>query len=67
MRAKIGEEAFGVLSNPYLIANAKTIEYTLSCTVEGDTWSYSENTIMEMTATGGVMDHTDTNTLKRVK
>jgi hypothetical protein len=67
MAAKIGQEAFGVLSNPYLVENAKCIEYTLSCTIEGDTWSYSENTIMEMKATGGVMDHTDTNTLKRVK
>jgi hypothetical protein len=67
MQAKIGEEAFGVLSNPYLIQHAKCVEYTLSCIVDGDTWHYEENTIMEMTATGGVMDHTDKNTLQRVK
>ncbi len=66
MNAKIGQEDFGVLSNPYLIQHAKCIEYKLSCTIEGDVWSYSENTIMEMTATGGVMDHTDVNTLERV-
>lgn len=68
MNAKIGQDAFGVLSNPYLIENAKCIEYKLSCTVEGDTWTYHENTIMEMASLGGkAMDHTDANTLKRVK
>ena len=67
MAAKIGDEAFGVLSNPYLIEHAKCIEYTLSCTIDGDTWSYEEDTVMEMTATGGVMHHTDKNTLVRVK
>lgn len=66
MAAKIGSEGFGVLSNPYLLENAKCIEYTLRCTIDGDTWSYEEDTVMDMTATGGVMHHTDKNTLKRV-
>lgn len=67
LNAKVGQEAFGVLSNPYLLENAKCVEYQLSCTIEDDTWTYHENTIMEMSALGTTMDHTDANTLKRVK
>jgi hypothetical protein len=67
MTAQQGNPAFGVLSNPYLIERAQCTEYTLSTTVEGDTWSYEEDTVMTMTATGGVLHHTDKNTLQRVK
>jgi len=68
MSAKGGAEDWGVLSNPYLCANAKCTAYTCSVTIDGDTLSYSENTIMDMKALGGKsMDHTDKNTLQRVK
>jgi hypothetical protein len=67
MSAKIGAEAFGVLSNPYLLEKAKCVEYTLSCTVDADTWSYDEDTVLEMTATGNTLHHTDKNTLRKVK
>jgi len=68
LSAKIGAEDWGVLSNPYLLQNAKCTAYTLSVNIDGDTWSYAENTIMDMAALGGKsMDHTDKNTLKRVK
>lgn len=66
MEAKIGEEAFGVLSNPYLIEHAKCIRYTNSVSIDGETWRYEENTVMTMTATGNTMDHTDANTLNKV-
>ena len=66
MTAKAGDLAYGVLSNPYLIEHAKCTEYNLTCTVDGDTWSYDEDTVMTMTATGGVVHHTDKNTLRRV-
>ena len=67
MSAKQGDTAYGVLSNPYLIEKARCTEYTLSCTIDGDTWSYEEDTVMEMTATGGTVHHTDKNTLRKVK
>lgn len=66
LQAKIDDHAYGVLSNPYLIERAKCIKYTFDGVIDGDTWQYEENTIMEMTATGGVMDHTDKNTLRKV-
>ena len=58
---------FGVLSNPYLLEKAECTEYNLSCTIENGVWSYEEDTIMTMAATGGVLHHTDKNTLKKVK
>ena len=67
MSAKIGAEDWGVLSNPYLIENAKCTRYESSYTIDGDTFSYEENTVMDMKALGGKsMDHTDKNTLTRV-
>ena len=67
MTAKQGSNAFGVLSNPYLIEKAQCTSYSLSTTIDGDTWSYEEDTVLEMTSTGGTLHHTDKNTLTRVK
>jgi hypothetical protein len=67
MSATAGALDWGVLSNPYLLENAKCTRYELSCTIDGDTFSYDENMIMDMAALGGKsMDHTDKNTLTRV-
>ncbi len=67
MSAKQGDNAFGVLSNPYLIEKAECTEYKLSCTIENDVWSYEEDTVLQMAATGGTVHHTDKNTLRKVK
>jgi len=66
MAAKQGDNAFGVLSNPYLMERARCTEYKFSCTVENDTWSYDEDTVLEMTVTGNAVHHTDKNTLRKV-
>ena len=50
-----------------LTENAKCTRYESTYTIDGDTFSYDENTVMDMKALGGKsMDHTDKNTLKRV-
>ncbi|MCP4035710.1 MAG: FABP family protein [bacterium] len=67
MVATQGDDAFGVLSNPYLIERARCSEYRLSCTIEDDVWSYEEDTVLEMAATGGTLHHTDKNTLRKVR
>lgn len=67
MSAKQGDKAFGVLSNPYLVDKAECTAYTLSCTIDGDTWSYEEDTVLTMASTGATLHHTDKNTLQRVK
>ncbi|MDC1295759.1 heme-binding beta-barrel domain-containing protein [Myxococcota bacterium] len=67
LSAKIGAEDWGVLSNPYLLENAKCTRYESSYKIDGDTFSYEENTVMAMKSMGGKeMDHTDKHTLTRV-
>ena len=48
MQAEVGSESYGILSNLYLSASARTVLY--QCTVElGDgTWSYDETTTVEL-------------------
>ena len=67
MRADVGSETYGVLSNQYLAASARTIEFAMTVTVGEDTWSYDEVTRYDLARTGTRIDHTDRNTLRRVK
>jgi hypothetical protein len=67
LQADVGAESYGILSNRYLSASARTTLY--QCTVEvGDgTWSYDETTTVELSRMPGTpFAHTDRNTLKRV-
>lgn len=67
LQAEVGSEAYGILSNLYLAAAARTVRY--QCTVEiGDgTWSYDQTTTVELAKQPGVpFAHTDKNTLLRV-
>ncbi len=67
MNATAGALDWGVLSNPYLLENAKCTRYESSYTIDGDTFSYEENTIMDMKALGGMsMDPPDKTPLTRV-
>src|SRR5262249_19523911 len=66
MEAKVGSEEYGILSNKYLAAKARTKVYTCTVTVEGpDAWSYDECTTYDH-AIGGTVAHTDRNRLRRV-
>jgi hypothetical protein len=66
LRAEVGSETYGILSNQYLAVAARTILYEVAITVEGDTFSYDETTTVELRATGGTLAHTDRNVLHRV-
>lgn len=66
MKATVGSEVYGILSNPYLAEKARTKEYTCTVTVAGpDAWSYEECTTYDH-AIGGTIAHTDRNSLRRV-
>jgi len=65
MEANVGDETYGILSNKYLAEKARTQKYTCTIKVDGDTWSYDECTTYNH-AIGGVVAHTDRNTLRRV-
>ena len=67
MRAELGSATYGVLSNRYLDENARTVLYEVTIRFDGtDTWSYEEDTVLEMSVLDGQLHHTDRNTLHRV-
>lgn len=66
IEADAGHEAYGILSNPYLLERAKTVRYELDVTTSYDTFSYKEDSVLTMTEVPGEFHHTDSNTLHRV-
>jgi hypothetical protein len=66
LEANVGDEVYGILSNKYLAAKARTEKYTCTVTIDGDTWAYDETTHYNH-ALGGVIQHTDVNQLRRVE
>jgi hypothetical protein len=64
MEATVGDQQYGISSNKYLAAKARTKSYVLSVTINGETWSYDETTLYDH-AIGGEIAHTDRNTLRR--
>ena len=65
LEATVGDEVYGILSNKYLAAKARTDKYTCTVTINGDTWSYDETTHYHH-AIAGQIQHTDRNTLRKV-
>lgn len=66
LRAEVGSEEYGILSNRYLAKNARTVSYEVTITVEGDTFTYAEDTVLQMAGRAELLHHTDGNTLRRV-
>jgi hypothetical protein len=68
LSAEKGEETFGILQNPYLMKAARTTDYEVSIAIakDGTSFSYAEDTVLEMQVQPGVYHHTDRNTLKKV-
>jgi hypothetical protein len=65
LEANVGSETYGILSNLYLAARARTTKYTCNVVTDGDAFSY-ESCTTYVHATGGVIAHTDRNTLRRL-
>ena len=67
MQAEAGSEVFGVLSNPHLAKAARTVRYDLSVRIEGDgSFSYEEDTVLQLSLLDKLFHHTDRNRLHRV-
>jgi hypothetical protein len=65
--AALGSEIYGILSNPFLDAAFKTLSFRIRVTVNGDgTWSYDEDTVMQIPDRPEPFHHTDRHTLARV-
>ena len=67
LSAKAGSDTYGICSNLFLDREFKTVRYDLTITIHGpDSFSYSEDTQLQMRGRKDLFHHTDANTLKRV-
>jgi len=67
MAADVGSETFGISSNPFLDKAFKTVRYKLSIIIhDTDSFSYVEDTQLEIPHLQDIFHHTDSNTLIRV-
>ena len=65
--ATLGSDTYGILSNPFLGANFRTVSFRMGVSNGADgTWSYEEDTMLVVPGRAGLVRHRDTNTLTRV-
>jgi hypothetical protein len=68
MTAEVGSETYGILSNRFLAANARSTSYAVTVSVDDDgSYSYEETTTMEHRRSPELVFHTDRNRLHRVE
>jgi hypothetical protein len=67
MKAEVGSEEYGILSNKFLAAQARTIRYEVSIDASEDgVFSYEELSVIEHGKVPEHLMHTDRNTLRRI-
>jgi len=67
VRAEVGSEVYGILSNPFLDQAFRTLSYRMSVTVHTDgTWSYEEEGVLDIPDRDEPFSHIDRNTLTRI-
>ena len=66
MKAELGVQTYGILSNQYLDQNAKTVQYDVTIKVADGTYSYDETTVYEHARSKEPIMHTDRNSLSLV-
>jgi hypothetical protein len=65
--AELGSDTQGIVSNPFLDAAFRTVRFEMRVTINPDgTWSYDEDTQLQIPGVDGLFSHTDRNTLTRV-
>ncbi|HZP29999.1 MAG TPA: heme-binding beta-barrel domain-containing protein [Acidimicrobiia bacterium] len=66
LAADPGDRNYNIGENKYLTANASTLSYRVTITInDDDTWSYDETTMLKMSEMDEPFAHTDRNTLHR--
>jgi hypothetical protein len=62
--AAVGSEVYGILSNPFLNTAFRTVSFRMRVTVNDDgTWSYEEDTLLQIPDREQPVHHIDRNTL----
>jgi hypothetical protein len=65
LTSALGSNSYGILSNQYLDATAKTTSYDVSISIEDDVFTYEQTIVVEYQRHPTVILHTDRNTLRR--
>ena len=67
LTAKAGSPTYGICSTPFLEYGFRTLQFRIRITINADgTWSYDEDTEMEVLGGSAVFHHTDRNTLTKI-
>jgi hypothetical protein len=67
LTAKLGAATYGICSNPFLNDAFRTVAFRMNVSTNKDgTWSYEEDTVIEVRGQAEPFHHTDRNTLVRV-
>jgi hypothetical protein len=67
VRAEVGSEQYGILSNPFLDRAFRTLSYRMKITVHpDDVWSYEEEGVLDIPGRTEPFSHLDRNTLRRI-
>ena len=68
LSAEVGSEVFGICSGPFLDEQFKTVRYDLELSANDDgSFSYKQNTHLQIKGQSGIFAHTDENTLRQVE
>lgn len=66
LTAELGSEVYGILSNPFLDQNFRTLSYRIRVTIDDARhWSYEEEGILQIPDRDEPVSHIDRNTLTR--
>ena len=63
VKAKAGDEQWGILQSPFMQKNAQTKEFSQTLSIEKDRLSYSQTSLVDIY--GRVFEHTDQSALSR--
>ena len=67
LEAEVGSEVFGICSGPFLDDEFKTLRYRIDVTVNEDgSFTYDQDTVLQIKGQAQPFHHTDVNTLRRV-
>lgn len=67
LAAQLGSPTYGICSNPFLDEEFRTLSFEVDVTIDGDTLTYAEDTVIQMKGRDALFHHTDRNTLRRVR
>jgi hypothetical protein len=66
LESELGSETYGILSNQFLAAQAKTTRYGVTIAVNDEVFSYEEVSLIEHGKLSEHLSHTDRNTLRKI-